>query len=127
MTQGEVKKRKDAEDQAANAWKESEIALDLARNIEDQLKEEIALYEDELQRLQDTGTKQSEKDIQQLQLFSKKAAEKVDLTEADTRKLIDQHLQATGWEADTAEIRFSKGVRPEKGKNKAMCDNGVVS
>ena len=41
---------------------------------------------------------------------------------ADTRKLIDQQLRAAGWEADTAEIRYSKGVRPEKGKNKAIAE-----
>jgi type I restriction enzyme R subunit len=46
----------------------------------------------------------------------------LDQTLADTRKLIDQQLLAAGWEADTAEIRYSKGIRPEKGKNKAIAE-----
>ncbi len=41
---------------------------------------------------------------------------------ADTRKMIDQQLRAAGWESDTAEIRYSKGIRPEKGKNKAIAE-----
>jgi len=43
-------------------------------------------------------------------------------SEADTRVLIDQQLRAAGWEADTVDIRFSKGIRPEKGKNKAIAE-----
>lgn len=39
------------------------------------------------------------------------------LTEAQTRELIDDQLRKCGWEADTNEIRYSKGTRPTKGKN----------
>ncbi|OWZ84291.1 type I restriction-modification system endonuclease [Natranaerobius trueperi] len=53
-----------------------------------------------------------------------------ELTEAETRTIIDDKLWASGWEADTENIRYSKGVRPEKGRNLAIAEwpvkNGSV-
>ncbi len=122
LTKAEAKKSKKAEAEAAKAWAEFNDALELAQLTEEQAQQEIALYEEELQTLQTEGAQKTEKEFQQTLAFSKSAASQVDLTEADTRKLIDQQLRATGWEADTAEIRYSKGVRPEKGKNKAIAE-----
>lgn len=50
------------------------------------------------------------------------AAEAVQLDEADTRKLIDQQLQQAGWEADSQVLKYSKGARPEKGRNRAIAE-----
>jgi type I restriction enzyme R subunit len=47
---------------------------------------------------------------------------KILLTEAQTRLLIDQQLQAAGWQADSQNRRYSKGTRPEKGLNKAIAE-----
>lgn len=47
---------------------------------------------------------------------------KVNLTEAQTRELIDEQLRQVGWEADTKNLRYSKGTRPEKGKNIAIAE-----
>jgi len=44
------------------------------------------------------------------------------LTEAETRLLIDEQLNAAGWLADTQTIRYAKGARPEKGINKAIAE-----
>lgn len=43
-------------------------------------------------------------------------------TEAETRFLIDQQLRMVGWEADTENIRYSKGVRPAKGRKLAIAE-----
>ena len=43
-------------------------------------------------------------------------------TEAETRFLIDQQLRQVGWEADTENLRFSKGTRPVKGRNLAIAE-----
>lgn len=43
-------------------------------------------------------------------------------TEVETRFLIDEQLRMVGWEADTENIRYSKGVRPSKGKNLAIAE-----
>ena len=42
--------------------------------------------------------------------------------EAETRFLIDQQLRQVGWEADTENLRFSKGTRPAKGRNIAIAE-----
>lgn len=43
-------------------------------------------------------------------------------TEAETRLLIDEQLRLVGWEADTTNLRFSRGTRPEKGRNIAIAE-----
>ncbi|MCD8300301.1 MAG: type I restriction-modification system endonuclease [Clostridiales bacterium] len=43
-------------------------------------------------------------------------------TEAETRFLIDEQLRMVGWEADTENIRYSKGTRPKKGHNIAIAE-----
>ena len=51
-----------------------------------------------------------------------KAASQRQKTEAETRYIIDQQLRQVGWEADTENLRFSKGTRPEKGRNLAIAE-----
>ena len=43
-------------------------------------------------------------------------------TEAETRYLVDEQLRMVGWEADTENIRYSKGVRPTKGRKLAIAE-----
>lgn len=50
------------------------------------------------------------------------AAAKLDLDEAETRALIDQHLRDAGWEAETRTLRHGAGVRPAKGRNMAIAE-----
>lgn len=47
---------------------------------------------------------------------------KIDLDEAETRALIDQQLRDRGWEVDTQVLRYSKGIRPVKGRNLAIAE-----
>lgn len=49
-------------------------------------------------------------------------SENMELSEAETRYLIDEQLRKYGWEADTNNIRYSKGIRPQKGKNLAIAE-----
>lgn len=42
--------------------------------------------------------------------------------EAQTRCLIDEQLRLAGWEADTQNLRYSKGARPVKGRNIAISE-----
>ena len=44
------------------------------------------------------------------------------MSEAQTRELIDEQLRLAGWEADTENVRYSKGSRPEKGTYKAIAE-----
>lgn len=43
-------------------------------------------------------------------------------SEAETRYLIDEQLRKVGWEADTNELRYSRGTRPQKGRNMAIAE-----
>lgn len=53
---------------------------------------------------------------------SAKAAGNMRLSEEETRLLIDEQLRKVGWEADTTTLRYSKRVRPEKGRNLAIAE-----
>jgi type I restriction enzyme R subunit len=53
---------------------------------------------------------------------SNEAAAFISIDEAATRTLIDQQLRDAGWDADTPNIRFSKGTRPAKGANLAISE-----
>ena len=54
--------------------------------------------------------------------LSARAADIMNLTEAETRHLIDQQLNAAGWLSDTKNLRYAKGARPEKGTCKAIAE-----
>ena len=43
-------------------------------------------------------------------------------SEAETRRLIDAQLRKAGWEADTENLRYAKGVRPVKGRSLAIAE-----
>ena len=122
LTQEEIEKRKLAEDESSQAWSELDVALELAQQTEEQAQQEAALYEKELEELQNKAKEQPEKEIQETISSSKHEANNIKLTEADTRTLIDQQLRDSGWQADTENISFSKGVRPERGVNKAIAE-----
>lgn len=51
-----------------------------------------------------------------------KVASQRQKSEAETRYMIDEQLRMVGWEADTENIRYSKGSRPEKGRNLAIAE-----
>lgn len=49
-------------------------------------------------------------------------ADNINLSEKETRYLIDEQLRKVGWQADTLQLRYSKGARPQKGKNLAIAE-----
>ncbi|MEA1940737.1 MAG: type I restriction-modification system endonuclease [Pseudomonadota bacterium] len=51
-----------------------------------------------------------------------KAAESLELDEADTRTLIDVQLIDIGWEVDSKTLRYVDGVRPTEGRNLAISE-----
>ena len=61
-----------------------------------------------------------EKEVRKKQ--SAKAASQRVKSEAETRYLIDEQLRKVGWEADTEQLRYSKGTRPVKGRNIAIAE-----
>ena len=50
------------------------------------------------------------------------AADQINLSEKEIRYLIDDQLRKVGWKADTVNLRYSKGTRPQKGRNIAIAE-----
>lgn len=55
------------------------------------------------------------------------AASQRQKSEAETRYMIDAQLRKVGWEADTENLRYGKGIRPQKGKNLAIAEWPMLS
>ncbi|RCX12753.1 type I restriction enzyme R subunit [Anaerobacterium chartisolvens] len=53
---------------------------------------------------------------------AKTAADQINLSEKETRYIIDEQLRKVGWEADTVNLCYSKGTRPQKGRNIAIAE-----
>ncbi|MHA3116567.1 DEAD/DEAH box helicase family protein [Acinetobacter sp. ANC 4635] len=62
--------------------------------------------------------------IDQAQL--KVANQSFELSEAETRLLIDKQLNQVGWVTDTELLTFAKGVRPQEGLNLAIAEYPTV-
>jgi type I restriction enzyme, R subunit len=65
-----------------------------------------------------SGPAEKQKTIQ----LAEAAASAIDLDEADTRVLIDEQLRERGWDADSLNLRYSKGSRPVRGKSMAIAE-----
>lgn len=97
--------------------------VDYEVNIEELEKENKELearnkkLAEEIQEIQSNGKANNER-----RLVAYKKAANMHLTEAQTRELIDDQLRQVGWEADTNNLRYSKGTRPEKGRNIAIAE-----
>lgn len=75
-----------------------------------------------LTALQSAAAAEPAAEVERLVAAADRAAKAVDLDEADTRRIIDDQLRAAGWEADSEQLRHSRGSRPEKGRNRAIAE-----
>ena len=101
----ELQAEKEAQDQQIKALTEQLLGLQKQQSYWEaaQTKEFIKAQKERARR-----TQQYTKNLQ--------------LSEAETRQLIDAQLCEAGWQADTEHLRYSKGTRPEKGKNLAIAE-----
>ncbi|GGK02573.1 type I restriction-modification system endonuclease [Pseudomonas matsuisoli] len=100
---------------------ESRLYQEQAAAHETELKTLRQTHEQELKALQKQLEDQPQAS-QQVQQKTQKATSAFDLSEELTRILIDQQLNAAGWEADSLDLSYKKGARPERGKNKAIAE-----
>lgn len=91
----------------------------IALENEARLAQMQADYEQRLAEMQQQLDAQAARTVSER---THKAAKHVDLNEELTRIIIDQQLIAAGWEADTQELTYAKGARPEPRKNKAIAE-----
>ncbi len=95
-----------------------------AKQYEAELQQQQAAFEAHLTALR-TELAQQQSNTSYLKNLSKRirqANKQVTFDEALTRIVIDQQLQEAGWEADSQNLRYELGARPEKGKNKAIAE-----
>jgi len=85
----------------------------------DHAKAELAL---QLESLQASARAADRDEFASFVQAASAAASKVHLDEADTRELIDQQLRDAGWEADSTDLRYSKGARPQRNRNLAIAE-----
>lgn len=124
LSQEEQNRRREAESKAEKAYDELEVALELAEDAEAEKRR----FRSQLDTLREAQAQQSPVAQQELVARVQEASSRLDLDESDTRRLIDAQLREAGWEADTSELRYSQGTRPQKGINQAIAewptDNG---
>ena len=96
----------------------SEITSFSALNKEEEKARESALVK-EAEAKAAAAEKVSKEHRRQL---ATKAASQRQKSEAETRYMIDEQLRQVGWEADTENLRHSKGTVPVKGRNIAIAE-----
>jgi len=114
---------------------QADLNAALAEAMDVEAREQAALVaerERELQKLRtefdqriaqlSQATQTQSDDATKVQAATQRASQGFDLTEDLTRILIDQQLRDAGWEADSGELTHAKGVRPEKGVNRAIAE-----
>jgi len=100
---------------------ESRSHKQLAAEHEAALQKLRSEHEQSLKALQQKLAAQPQAS-QQVAKLTQQASNSFDLSEDLTRILIDQQLIDAGWEADSLDLTYGKGARPEKGKNKAIAE-----
>ncbi len=94
-----------------------EVSIQELEKENNELEELNKKLSEEILQIQSNGKANSDR-----RFIAYKKATNIHLTEAQTRELIDDQLRQVGWEADTTNLRYSKGVRPEKGRNIAIAE-----
>lgn len=75
-----------------------------------------------LETLQAQAAAQPAQVVDRLVAAASTAAAVIQLSEADTRQLIDQQLRTAGWTVDSAQLSYAKGARPQKAKHLAIAE-----
>lgn len=97
-----------------------ELAVTVAQR-EQELQQLRAEFQQRVADLQaSVGT--PEKATQRVAQSTQQSSASFELSEDLTRILIDQQLRDAGWEVDSLELTYAKGVRPEKGRNLAIAE-----
>ncbi len=108
-------------------WNFVKNSFKMPKKIEtSNIKSILENQEKEIEKLSKAESKISlssnEKDKNERRDKADKASESMSISEAETRMLIDSQLREVGWEVNTETMRYSKGVRPQKGKNLAIAE-----
>lgn len=128
LLEAEQQRAVELETYGAKQADERKIWEALALEQEQTLQQVTARFESNLADNFTDSTQTPATDPGKLAFMRSLSQPSLDLNEAETRIIIDQQLREAGWEADSANLKFSKGARPQKGKFRAIAewptDNG---
>ena len=96
--------------------------MDLAEEMSAKFAEAQAAFEVQLAEVQAKAVAAPVPATIAIVARAKTASAAINLDEAATRVIIDNQLRQAGWEVDSTSLRYSKGVRPAKGKNLAISE-----
>jgi len=98
---------------------QNDKSLELLQKENEELSKKLSTLEitKQLSSVSDKTVTMSERSTQ-----ANTAANNMKLTEAETRLIIDEQLRKVGWEVDSINLHYSKGTRPQKGKNLAIAE-----
>lgn len=123
-----VKNQERKIDEQSQTIEEQNALLEEREKLIAERDKKLQELEEELKKAKtQTITPQQAKTKQDRQKSSALAISKTKLTEAETRAIIDSQLRRVGWEADTENLRYSKGTRPQKGRKIAIAEWPVKS
>jgi type I restriction enzyme, R subunit len=88
----------------------------------EKLATEAAQARHTLAQIQAEAQRKQSKTLQKYRAAAQQAGQQLYLDEAATRQIIDAQLRQAGWEANTEQLRYANGARPEKGKNRAIAE-----
>lgn len=94
-------------------------ALHELREKYDQLEKD---HQDALEEIRKAAEQKSEVERKELIAQAYEGSRKLSLSEGQTRAIIDRQLRNAGWDADTENLTFAAGTRPEKGRNLAIAE-----
>ncbi|MFD1216877.1 type I restriction-modification system endonuclease [Microbulbifer celer] len=121
-----AKEKAEYEALALEMDEESRAKTAEAASHEQALAQQRQEYEHKIKALQQQLTEQGDNTVsverQKVTRQTQAASQHIVLNEELTRILIDQQLEEAGWEADTQELTYQKGARPEKGVNRAIAE-----
>ncbi len=106
---------------------ETDALLEEREKLAEQVEKAAAKVEAMLQKQQAESEKKRSTTFEKYQRAATAASQFVHLDEAQTRQIIDAQLDAADWEADTVNLRFNNGTRPERGRNLAIAEYPTTS
>ncbi|WP_350346571.1 DEAD/DEAH box helicase family protein [Heyndrickxia faecalis] len=96
--------------------------------LQQEYEEKLKKLEDELESIRAKASKENAEEKTERKKRAVTFMRRHELTEAETRAIIDEKLRAVGWEADTTLLNhYTHGTVPEKNRNMAIAEWKVGS
>lgn len=122
QAEAERRARTEAEATALAISQEKALWEQLAQAEEQERVRLTQAFEAKLALVQTHAAQQTAADATAISAAIAAASQSIALDEAETRAIIDEQLTSAGWQADSVNLRYSKGTRPEAGKQLAIAE-----